>query len=141
VTERYDGSTRHTILHGIGELIDAGLWPLAIVIFCASIAIPLLKLAGLTALLWSVHRRSVQAPATHTRLHRHIGSIGRWSNIDVFTISVFVPLLRFGGVMTVDAGAGANAFMGVVVLTMLASESFDSRLLWDAAGAGDARHA
>jgi paraquat-inducible protein A len=123
----------HTIISGIGRLFDTGFWPLGIVIFCTSIAVPLLKLIGLSWLLLSVRRRSARALTVRTRLHRLIRAVGRWSNVDVFTIAVFAPLLQFGQIVTVRAGIGAEAFATVVVLTMLATRSFDARLMWDAA--------
>jgi len=121
----------HRIVDGIRELIQAGLWPLGILIFCTSIAIPLLKLAGLGWLWFSVRRRSQRHRLGRTRLYRAIDEIGRWSNIDIFTIVVFVPVLQFGSLATARAAQGATAFILVVVLTMFASEAFDPRLIWD----------
>ncbi|MGH8259555.1 MAG: paraquat-inducible protein A [Steroidobacteraceae bacterium] len=123
----------HRIVDGIRELYQAGLWPLGILIFCTSIAIPFVKLAGLSWFLISIQRRSRKALRFKTRLYRFIDEIGRWSNTDVFTIAVFMPLLQFGQVVSSQAAPGAPAFILVVVLTMLASRSFDPRLLWDAA--------
>src|SRR5579885_2818983 len=123
----------HTILDGIDELIDARLWPLAIVVFTTSISIPLLKLVGLTWLLFSVRHAAPGSLVIRTKLHRFIDAIGRWSMIDVFTISIFAPLMQFGQLATVQAGAGAVAFLAVVVLTMFASRAFEPRLMWDAA--------
>jgi paraquat-inducible protein A len=123
----------HRIVDGIRELFNAGLWPLGIVIFCTSVAIPLLKLAGLSWLMLSIWRGSGKALTLKTATYRFIDEIGRWSCIDVFTIAVFVPLLQFGGLLTSQAAPGAVAFILVVVLTMWASQTFDSRLLWDVA--------
>jgi paraquat-inducible protein A len=126
-----DETKNHTIAAGIEQLIGAGLWPLAAVIFCTSIAIPLLKLCGMTWLIWSVHRGNARRLVLKTRLYRVIEEIGRWSNIDVFTIAIFLPLMQFGGLLSVRAGLGAPAFLAVIVLTMLAVRVFDPRLLWD----------
>jgi paraquat-inducible protein A len=123
----------HRIVDGIRELFDAGLWPLGIVIFCTSIAIPLLKLAGLSWFMLSVWRGSGTALPLKTAAYRFIDEIGRWSCIDVFTIAVFVPLLQFDGLLTSRAEPGALAFILVVMLTMWASHVFDPRLMWDAA--------
>jgi len=123
----------HRIIDGIVELYRAGLWPLGILIFCTSIAIPFLKLAGLGWFLASIYRRSGRRLRTKTRLYRLIHEIGRWSNTDVFTIAVFVPLLQFGALASAHAATGATAFILVVVLTMLATRAFDPRLMWDAA--------
>ena len=110
---------------------SAGLWPLALVIFTASIAIPLLKLIGLTWLIWSARHGSARRLVLKTRLYRVIKEIGRWSNIDVFTIAIFLPLMQFSGLVSVRAATGAPAFLAVIVLTMLAVRVFDPRLIWD----------
>jgi paraquat-inducible protein A len=122
---------QHRIIDGIRDLFQAGLWPLGVLIFCTSIAIPLLKLLGLSWFLYSVRRRSRGTLIFKTKLYRAIEELGRWSNVDVFTIAVFVPLLQFGQLATAHANVGATAFILVVVLTMLASRTFDPRLLWD----------
>jgi paraquat-inducible protein A len=129
----------HRIIDGIFELYQAGLWPLGILIFCTSIAIPFLKLAGLGWFLVSIERKSSRRLRAKTRLYRLVDEIGRWSNTDVFTIAVFLPVLQFGTIASAHAATGATAFILVVVLTMLASRAFDPRLMWDAAlqGAGD----
>lgn len=124
--------TPHRIIDGVRELFQAGFWPLGIIIFCTSIAIPLLKILGLAWLQWSVHRRSGRWLVFKTHFYRFIDEIGRWSSVDVFTIAVFVPLMQFGALVSARAAWGATAFMAVVTLTMLASLSFDPRLLWDA---------
>ena len=122
----------HRIIDGVAELFKAGFWPLGVIIFCTSIAIPLLKILGLGGLLVSVQRRSASALVGKTRFYRFIDEIGRWSNVDVFTIAVFVPLMQFGALASARASWGATAFTLVVVLTMAASRSFDPRMVWDA---------
>lgn len=128
----------HRIIDGIRELFAAGLWPLGVLIFCTSVAIPLLKLAGLSWFTLSIWRRSGRALPAKTAAYRFIDEIGRWSCIDVFTIAVFVPLLQFDGLLTSEAEPGAIAFLLVVVLTMWASRTFDPRLMWDAGCSGGA---
>lgn len=123
----------HRIIDGIRELYEAGLWPLGILIFCTSIAIPFVKLAGLAWFLVSIRMRSRRQLRFKTRFYRLIDEIGRWSNTDIFTIAVFLPLLQFGQVLSTQAAPGAAAFILVVVITMLASRAFDPRLMWDAA--------
>jgi paraquat-inducible protein A len=122
----------YRIVDGIRELYEAGLWPLGILIFCTSIAIPFLKLAGLSWFLLSIRYRSSRRLRLKTRLYRLIDEIGRWSNTDVFTIAVFLPVLQFGTIASSHAATGATAFILVVALTMLASRAFDPRLMWDA---------
>jgi len=121
-----------TILSGVQTLIAGGMWPLALLVFFASITVPVVKLVGLVYLLLSVHLKSRWRPRDRTALYRLIELIGRWSMIDIFMISILVALVRLGSIATVDPGAGATSFAAVVVLTMLASESFDPRLVWDA---------
>jgi paraquat-inducible protein A len=121
----------HRIVDGVRELAQAGLWPLAILITCTSIAIPLLKLAGLGWFVLTLRQRSRKHLVFKTKLYRAIDEIGRWSNVDVFTIAVFLPLLQFGSIASTHAGIGAPAFILVVALTMIASRAFDPRLMWD----------
>jgi paraquat-inducible protein A len=121
----------HRILDGIAELYDAGLWPLGVIVFCASIAIPLLKIVGLGWLALSIRFKSRRHLLFKTKLYRFIDEIGRWSNVDVFTIAVFLPVMQFGTLARAQAAIGAPAFLLVVVLTMLASQVFDPRMLWD----------
>ncbi|HEU0195904.1 MAG TPA: paraquat-inducible protein A [Nevskiaceae bacterium] len=128
--------TPHRIVDGIRELITAGFWPLAIVIFCTSIAIPALKLIGLSWLMLSVRRHSTRHLVLKTHFHRIINEVGRWSCVDVFTVAVFLPLIQFGALASTRPGVGLVAFLLVVVFTMIASSSFDVRLIWDAAHSG-----
>jgi paraquat-inducible protein A len=122
-----------TILSGVEELIAAGMWPLALLVFFASITVPLLKLLSLSFLLISVQRRSAWRRRDRTVLYRIIEGIGRWSMIDIFMISILVALVRLGSIATIEPGVAAIAFAGVVVITMIAAMVFDPRLIWDAA--------
>lgn len=128
-----------TIMYGVNRLVEAGFFPLAVIIFCASIVIPIGKLAVMSWLLWSVHRGNSGSLQLKTRAYRFVEEIGRWSNIDIFTIVIFLPLMQVQGLLSVSAGVGAPAFLGVIVFTMFAAKLFDPRLLWDLAnkeGAG-----
>ncbi len=124
----------NTILSGVEELAASGMWPLAILVFFASITVPVLKLLGLGVLLASARRGMTGRLVDRARLYRLIDAIGRWSMIDVFMLSILVGVVQLGLLASVTPGAGAVAFAGVVILTMLASQSFDPRLMWDAAG-------
>jgi paraquat-inducible protein A len=124
--------TPDTILSGIAELVRRGYWPLALIVLFASILVPVLKLASLTWFVVSVRRRWGWALRFRTRLYRWVDAVGRWSNIDVFMISLLVALVQFGVLATVEVKAGAAAFAAVVVITMFAAEAFDPRLMWDA---------
>lgn len=131
------GSDRDTILSGVIYLWTSGSQPLAIILFIASIAIPVTKLLSLTFLLISVQRRSVWAPRERTRLYRVLELVGRWSMIDVYVAAMLTALVQFGSLMSIRAGSGAIAFGAVVVLTIFAAESFDPRLIWDSAESED----
>jgi paraquat-inducible protein A len=127
-----------TILGGVRELLSGGQWPLAALVFLASIMVPVLKLFGLTVLLITTQTGRRFRLRDRTRLYRIVDVIGRWSMIDIFMISLLVALVRFGSVVTINPGFGAIAFAGVVILTMFAARTFDPRLIWDAAEARDA---
>ena len=124
-----------TILGGIIYLFTHGMWPLALIVFVASFMVPLLKLGIMLGLLVSVHLGSRWRPAERTRLYRITLAIGRWSMVDVFAVTILVALVHLGAVASVEADTGAVFFGAVVVLTMLAAEAFDPRLLWDASEA------
>ena len=141
MTVVYFGAGEHdTILSGVEALIAAEMWPVALLVFFASITVPVLKLIGLTYLLWSVQRRSPTRQRDRTRLYRLIEGVGRWSMVDIFMISLLAALVQLGAIATIHAELGAVAFAAVVVITMLASESFDPRLIWDAPQRRDSPH-
>lgn len=131
---RFGSGHPSTILGGVQELIEYRMWPLALLVFTASIMVPVLKLVGITTLLLSTQRRAGWRLRDRTRLYRIVDAIGRWSMIDVFMLSVLVGLVRMQLLASVTPGVGAICFAGVVILTMLASLSFDPRLMWDVAG-------
>jgi paraquat-inducible protein A len=124
-------SQEFTIFGGIKELVDYGLWPLAVLVFVASITIPLMKLATLIFLLIQTQRKRETRLIFRTRAFRVIDFIGRWSMIDIFMISILVALVRFGQLANINAETGAPCFAAVVVLTMFAVITFDPRLMWD----------
>ena len=126
-----------TIISGVIELIDSGMWEIAALIFFASITVPVLKLVGLSYLLVSVRRRSRWKSRERTRLYRLAEGIGRWSMIDMFMVSIVCALVQLGAVATINPGLGAICFATVVVITMFAASSFDPRLIWDAASANE----
>lgn len=120
-----------TIMSGVIYFLQHGMWPLAVIVFVASIFVPMLKLAILTFLLVSVQRGSSWRPVDRTRMYRITEAIGRWSMVDIFSISILVALVRLGNLATIEAGPGAVFFGAVVVSTMLAAGTFDPRLIWD----------
>jgi paraquat-inducible protein A len=122
-----------TILGGVEELITARQYPLAALVFFASILVPVLKLVGLSFMLIATQIGAVAWLRDRTRLYHIVRFIGRWSMIDIFMESLLGALVVFGSVITIEPGVGAVAFCAVVVLTMFAAETFDPRLMWDAA--------
>jgi len=133
-TVRFGREETNTILSGVVELARNDLWPLALIVFTASIILPLVKLVGLTWMLLATRRGSGRFLVTRTRLYRGIDSVGRWSNIDIFSVAVLVAILQFGSLTAVHAGDGLVAFGAVVIVTMFATLMFDPRLMWDAGG-------
>ncbi len=130
-----------TILGGIVFLYTSGSWPLALVVLIASVMIPLGKIAALVYLLISIQRRSVMSNRERTRLYRMVVFIGRWSMLDVFVDTFTVALVQLSPLMSVAPGRGVLFFAAVVVLTMLAAESLDPRLIWDFVTPRELRHA
>jgi paraquat-inducible protein A len=122
---------KDTILSGVVHLWKTGSWGIAIIVFIASITIPLLKLISLTLLLISVQRHSVWRPEQRTRLYRLVELVGRWSMLDIYVVTLLAALVQIQSLAIVKAGPAAIAFGAVVVLTMLASIYFDPRLIWD----------
>src|SRR5262245_23215930 len=127
------GSTdSDTILGGVVFLYTSGSWPLALIVLIASVMVPLGKLVALTYLLITVQRDSLTSTHERTRLYRLVEFIGRWSMLDVFVDTFTVALVQLQPLMAVEPGPGVLFFAAVVVLTMIAAESFDPRLIWDA---------
>jgi paraquat-inducible protein A len=122
-----------TILGGVMLLIKLNDYPIAAVIFIASVLVPLSKLTAMFYLVWSVERQHRSSPRERTVAYRLAEFVGRWSMVDVFVVAVLVALIQLGGLMSILPGPAALAFAGVVVFTMLAAESFDPRLIWDQA--------
>jgi paraquat-inducible protein A len=127
------GQHNDTILSGIVALWTTGSKGLAVIVFVASITVPLLKMASLSFLAISVGRWSRYRPRQRAALFRLVDFVGRWSMLDVFVVTLMVGLVQFGAFADIEAGPGAAAFAAVVLLTMLAAKSFDPRLIWDRA--------
>jgi len=129
----YLGSTQSdTIMSGVIFFMQTGSWGIALIIFVASIVVPIAKLIILSGLLISIQRRSRWRPGERTRLYRITELVGRWSMLDVFVVTVLVALVRLGYLTTIEAGSGVVYFAAVVVITMMAAMTFDPRLIWDA---------
>jgi paraquat-inducible protein A len=120
-----------TILSGVIYLYVHGTWPLAVIVFVASVVVPILKILTLASLAFSVERRSQWRPRDRARLYRIVEAVGKWSMVDVYVVTILVALVHLGSLASVEARLGAVFFGTVVVLTILAAESFDPRLIWD----------
>lgn len=138
------GATEDTILSGVVYFWVSGEWELAAIVFIASFLVPLFKLSALILLAFTAQRHSGWARPQRTRLYRILEFIGRWSMLDVFVVALLAGLVRLQGFAEITAGPGIASFGAVVVLTMLASITYDPRLGWDAApapGRAGRRHA
>ena len=124
------GGESHTLVGGIIELWTSGSWELAVIVFIASIAVPLVKIAALALLTWTAHRRSRWRQRERAGLYRAVEAVGHWSMLDVFVVVLLVAMVRFGAFASVEPEVGLLAFGSVVIATMLASASFDPRLIW-----------
>jgi paraquat-inducible protein A len=126
------GSTESdTIIGGVMLLYNSGSWPLALIVLVASVMIPLGKLIALGYLLVAVRRGRIRGGHDPARLYHIVEFIGRWSMLDVFVDAYTVALVQLHPLMSVVPGPGILFFAAVVVLTMLAAEYFDPRLIWD----------
>ena len=124
-------TSEDTIMSGVIVLWNMGSYGISALIFIASFIVPLSKLLALTLLLITVHRQSVWGLEQRAKLYRMVEFIGKWSMLDVFVVTLLTALVHFGSLMSIHIGHGALAFGSVVILTMLASHSFDPRLTWD----------
>ncbi|MBR9883264.1 MAG: paraquat-inducible membrane protein A [Oceanospirillales bacterium] len=120
-----------TIFGGVIELTKHGLWGIAIVVLAASILIPVGKILALTSLLLTIQFRWTTNLRQKMIMFRIVHWIGRWSMLDIFVVGILVALVQFGNLAYIVGQTGALAFGGVVVFTMLAANTLDTRLIWD----------
>ena len=132
ITRSIFGTQQDTIMSGVAYLWNSGSWAIALIVFVASVVVPLLKLFSLTLLICSVQRRWPLDPQPGARLYRFLETIGRWSMLDVYVVTVLVALVKVQSLASISPGSGVLAFAAVVVLSMLATMAFDPRLIWDA---------
>jgi paraquat-inducible protein A len=128
----FGGGKADTIMSGVIALMTSGMIPIGLIVFVASIVVPLLKMVALLILLLSVHFKWQLSARHRTRLYRLTEFIGRWSMLDLYVIMIMIALVSFGAIASIETGPAATAFAAVVILTMLAAMSFDARLIWDA---------
>ena len=117
-----------TVWGGVMELYHVGLWPAAIVVFLASMCVPILKLASLAWLLWMDGKPAHRVQ--RTRLFRLLETIGTWSMVDIFLLSVLVAVGQLGSLASVEAWPGATFFAAVLVCTLFAAFNYDVRMIW-----------
>lgn len=125
------GAQVDTIMSGVVYLWHSGSWHIALVVFIASVVVPLAKMVSLTYLLISMRLGWTHRPMERTRLYRILEFVGPWSMLDVFVVMILVALVQLKELATIQPGLAVAAFGAVVVLTMLAAMAFDPRLLWE----------
>jgi len=122
--------TANTILGGVITLWSHGSYPIAAIIFVASVLVPVIKIVALGWLCFSVKTNRIRFFNNNQRMYRMTEFVGRWSMVDVFVVTILVALIQFGALMNIQPGIATISFAGMVVVTMLAATSFDSRLIW-----------
>jgi paraquat-inducible protein A len=120
-----------TIMSGVIYFMQSGSWEIALVIFVASVFVPLMKILILVFLLLSVQRNLQWRPREQAKLYRLTEIVGKWSMVDVYVVTILVALVNLGAIANIDAGPAAIYFAAVVLLTMFAARTFDPRLIWD----------
>ena len=126
-----------TIISGVIYFAQSGSWGIAAIIFIASFLVPLAKLLGLAAVLLAIDFHWLMSQRQCTTLYRWIDFIGRWSMLDIFVVAIMVALVKMGNLMSIDGAKGASAFALMVVVSMLATATFDPRLIWDGRQQGE----
>ena len=124
-------SNDSTIISGVIDLWSSGMYPIAIVVFVASILVPVMKFVAMIYLLLVVQFKQTKRARQCTVLYRLVEFVGRWSMVDVFVVALLAALVQMGAIAQILPGIGALAFAAVVISTMLAAMSFDIRLIWD----------
>jgi paraquat-inducible protein A len=130
-TDQLGTTEASTILGGVILLIDLGSAPIAMVIFVFSVMVPSGKILAMFYLLWTVKRQSQDKPIQRTKMYQITEFVGKWSMVDVFVVAILVALVNLGGLLVIRPGIAAVSFAAVVIITMIAAESFDPRLIWD----------
>ena len=130
-TEQLGSTEASTILGGVVLLIELGSLPIAMVIFVFSVMVPSAKIMAIFYLVWTVERHSPLGPRQRSLMYRVTELIGKWSMVDGFVVAILVALVHLSGLLVIRPGIAALSFAGVVIVTMVAAESFDCRLIWD----------
>ncbi len=136
ITKSFSGNSSDTIFSGVIALAQSGSVFVAVVVFVASVCIPVTKFVIIAGLALSLHFQWEMSERTRHVLHTVTEFIGRWSMIDVFVVAVLAALIQLGTILTIEPGAGINAFALSVVFTMFSATSLDPRLIWDGKESG-----
>jgi paraquat-inducible protein A len=120
-----------TIMSGVIYFLSHGDWPLALVIFTASVFVPMAKMIAIAYILVKVQRGSTRRQIENTRLYLLAELMGKWSMVDVFVVALLAALVQLGALTTIDPGPAGMAFASMVILTMFAAMAFDPKLIWD----------
>jgi paraquat-inducible protein A len=131
ITEQLGSSEGSTILGGVVILLHHGAAPVALVIFLFSVMVPLGKFMTMFYLIWTVKRHSPVSAKQRTNMYQITEFVGKWSMVDVFVVAILVALVHLGGLLSIRPGFAASCFAGMVIITIIAAESFDPRLIWD----------
>lgn len=131
ITRSLIDDEQDTIMSGVIVLLESGSWPIAVLVFIASIVVPLLKILALAILVYTSWRGSQRHRLQRSELYRMVEFIGRWSMLDVYAVSLLVALVQIRSLALVSVGWGALCFASVVILTTVAARTFDERLVWD----------
>jgi paraquat-inducible protein A len=131
ITDQLGTSEGSTILGGVVILLHHGAVPVALVIFLFSVMVPIGKFMAMFYLVWTVKRHSPVSAKQRTTMYQITEFIGKWSMVDVFVVAILVALVHLGGLLSIRPGFAALCFAGMVIVTMIAAESFDPRLIWD----------
>lgn len=123
--------TGNTILGGVVTLWQEGSWPIALIIFVASVLVPVAKIMALSWLIYGVNNKRYNSRTNNMKLYRVTEFIGRWSMVDVFAVAILVTLIQMGNLLSIYPGMATIAFAGMVIATMLSAITFDPRLIWD----------
>ena len=140
-TRTFGRETDNTIVGGVIELLHHGAWDIALVVFAASVVIPVSKFFIILYLVWSMRYRSNLAVETRIRLYEIVEFIGRWSMIDVFVVAILTALVQLGFIASINPGTAAVFFALSVAFTMLSAQALDPRLIWDSAEPETPAHA
>jgi paraquat-inducible protein A len=130
-TRTFGRETDSTIVGGVIELAHHGAWDIAIVVFVASVVIPISKFTVIVYLVYSIRFRVTLDVHTRVRLYEIVALLGRWSMIDVFVVAILTALVQLGFIASINPGSAAVFFALSVAFTMLAAQSLDPRLIWD----------